>query len=101
MNLLGWVLFGVVVGLIARVIMPGKDPLGMIGTLVIGIMGALLGGWVGQALGWYQADETAGFVSATVGAIIILGIYYAVSPGYRRPKSGQDVKHKDSNRPAA
>jgi uncharacterized membrane protein YeaQ/YmgE (transglycosylase-associated protein family) len=99
MNLLGWILFGFVVGLIARVIMPAKDPLGMIGTIVIGILGALLGGWVGQALGWYEADDTGGFICATAGAIIILGIYYAVSPGYKR-KTNQTVR-KGSNRPAA
>lgn len=100
MNLLGWVVFGFVVGLIAHAIIPGKDPLGMIGTLVLGILGALLGGWVGQGLGWYQADDGAGFISATVGAIIILGIYYAVSPS-RRVNDSQDSKRKDSGRPAA
>jgi len=101
MNVLGWVMFGFVVGLIARVIMPGKDPMGLLGTIVIGILGALLGGWVGQAMGWYQPEGAAGFVAATVGAVIILGIYYAVSPERRRPKVSQRIKPKDSQRPAA
>ena len=78
MAILGWILFGFVVGLIARVIMPGRDPLGLIGTTVLGIVGALLAGWIGHLVGWYQPGEGAGFVSATIGAIIVLAIYYAI-----------------------
>jgi uncharacterized membrane protein YeaQ/YmgE (transglycosylase-associated protein family) len=78
MSVLGWILFGFVVGLIARAVMPGRDPLGLIGTTVLGMIGALIAGWMGQALGLYTSDEGAGFVSATLGAIIILGIYYAI-----------------------
>jgi uncharacterized membrane protein YeaQ/YmgE (transglycosylase-associated protein family) len=73
----------------------------MIGTIVIGIFGALLGGWIGQALGWYQPEEGAGFIAATAGAVIVVGIYSAVSPGYRTIKTAQNLKRKDSNRPAA
>lgn len=78
MSILGWILFGFVVGLLARAIIPGRDPLGLIGTSVLGIFGALLGGWLGQALGWYGPDDGAGFVSATVGAVVVLTIYYFV-----------------------
>ncbi len=95
MSILGWVLFGFVVGLIARALMPGRDPLGLIGTTVLGIVGALLGGWVGQALGWYGPTDGAGFVSATLGAIVVLLIYNAVVRRRRvpgRPSSrGRDV----------
>jgi uncharacterized membrane protein YeaQ/YmgE (transglycosylase-associated protein family) len=84
MNILGWILFGFVVGLIARVVMPGRDPLGLIGTTVLGIIGALLAGWIGQAAGWYRADEGAGFISATIGAIVVLAIYHMVAGRSRR-----------------
>lgn len=79
MNVLGWILFGFVVGLIARAVMPGRDPMGLIGTTVLGIVGALLGGWLGQAMGWYSPDEAAGFIAATVGAVVVLGLYNWIS----------------------
>src|SRR3954464_15708000 len=78
MHILGWILFGFVVGLIARAIMPGRDPLGLIGTSILGILGALLAGWLGQAVGWYSPGEGAGFITATIGAIIVLGLYYMI-----------------------
>lgn len=88
MSILGWILFGFVVGLIARAIMPGRDPLGLVGTTVLGILGALLAGWLGQAFGWYAPNEAAGFVSATVGAIIVLAIYYSIVGRRRRAGIG-------------
>lgn len=78
MSILGWILFGFVVGLIARAIMPGRDPLGFIGTTILGVIGALVAGWLGQALGWYGPDDSAGFISATIGAIVVLAIYRVV-----------------------
>jgi uncharacterized membrane protein YeaQ/YmgE (transglycosylase-associated protein family) len=78
MGILGWILFGFVVGLIARAIMPGKDPLGLIGTTVLGIVGALVAGWFGQAVGWYGPDSGAGFVAATIGAIVLLALYHLI-----------------------
>jgi uncharacterized membrane protein YeaQ/YmgE (transglycosylase-associated protein family) len=86
MSILGWILFGFVVGLIARAVMPGRDPLGLIGTTVLGIIGALVAGWVGQALGIYAPNDGAGFVAATLGAIIVLAIYYGIT-GRRRLSS--------------
>ena len=65
MGVFGWILFGFVVGLIARAVMPGRDPLGLIGTVVLGMVGALLGGWVGQMLGLYVPGEDAGFVTGS------------------------------------
>src|SRR5689334_13985768 len=91
MSILGWILFGFVVGLIARAIMPGRDPIGLIGTIILGILGALFAGWLGQAAGWYAPDEGAGFVSATVGAIAILALYYTLT-GRRR------IGHRRENR---
>ena len=84
MGILGWILFGFVVGLIARAVMPGRDPLGLIGTTVLGIVGALMAGWIGQAMGLYTADDGAGFVAATLGAVIVLAIYHAVASRRRR-----------------
>lgn len=75
MGILGWILFGLVVGVIAKFIMPGRDPGGIIVTILLGIVGAVLGGYIGQALHLYQPGEPAGFVGATLGAILVLFIY--------------------------
>ena len=69
------IVIGFVVGLIAKAIMPGRDPGGFIVTVLLGIGGAVVATWLGQAVGWYQADQRAGFIGAVVGAIIILGLY--------------------------
>lgn len=75
MGILGWVLFGLVVGIVAKLVMPGRDPGGIIITILLGIVGALLGGFIGQALGLYQTGEPAGFIGATFGAILVLWVY--------------------------
>jgi uncharacterized membrane protein YeaQ/YmgE (transglycosylase-associated protein family) len=75
MSILWWILFGLIVGAIAKFIMPGKDPGGIIVTILLGIVGALLGGWLGQALGFYGPGESAGFIMAVIGAIILLLLY--------------------------
>jgi uncharacterized membrane protein YeaQ/YmgE (transglycosylase-associated protein family) len=79
MGILWWILFGLIVGAIAKLIMPGKDPGGIIVTILLGIVGALLGGWLGQALGFYGPGEPAGFIMAVVGAIIVLLLYRLVT----------------------
>lgn len=75
MGILGWIVFGLVVGAVAKLLMPGRDPGGIIVTMVLGIVGALLGGFVGRALGMYNANEGAGFIMALVGAVLVLAIY--------------------------
>ena len=75
MGILGWILFGLVVGIVAKFIMPGRDPGGIIVTILLGIVGALLGGYIGQALHLYGPGEPAGFVGATLGAILVLFVY--------------------------
>lgn len=75
MSILGWILFGLIVGALAKLVMPGRDPGGIIVTMLLGIAGALLGGFMGQALGFYQRGEEAGWVMATLGAILLLAIY--------------------------
>lgn len=74
-GVLGWMLFGLVVGAIAKLVMPGRDPGGIIVTMLLGIVGALLGGWVGRAAGWYGPNDGAGFLMSLVGAIILLALY--------------------------
>ena len=74
-GILGWIVFGLVVGVIAKLLTPGKDPGGLIVTILIGIAGAVVGGYVGRTLGWYGPEEPAGFIVATLGAILLLLIY--------------------------
>jgi uncharacterized membrane protein YeaQ/YmgE (transglycosylase-associated protein family) len=73
--ILGWILFGLIVGAIAKLVMPGRDPGGLAITILLGIVGALVGGFIGRLLGLYQRGEAAGFIMATIGAIVILFIY--------------------------
>ncbi|UOO81497.1 GlsB/YeaQ/YmgE family stress response membrane protein [Uruburuella testudinis] len=78
---MGWlvtIIVGFVVGVLAKVLHPGKDNLGFIMTTLLGIAGALLAGWVGQAAGWYQSGEPAGWIASTIFAVIILAIYTRV-----------------------
>jgi uncharacterized membrane protein YeaQ/YmgE (transglycosylase-associated protein family) len=70
-----WIVIGGLAGVIAKLLMPGKDPGGCIITIILGIVGALLAGWAGRALGLFGPDWRAGFVAAIVGAFIILLIY--------------------------
>jgi len=77
-GVLGWIFFGLVVGVIAKLLMPGRDPGGFIVTIVLGIVGALLGGWIGRAMGLYGPDQSAGFFMALLGSIILLGVYRLV-----------------------
>jgi uncharacterized membrane protein YeaQ/YmgE (transglycosylase-associated protein family) len=75
---IGWIIFGLVVGIVGKFLMPGRDPGGFIVTILLGIAGALLGGFIGRALGLYNEGEPAGFIMAVIGAIILLAIYRAV-----------------------
>jgi uncharacterized membrane protein YeaQ/YmgE (transglycosylase-associated protein family) len=77
-GVIGWIIFGLIVGAIAKLLMPGRDPGGIIITMALGIAGALLGGFVGRALGWYQENEPAGFLMSLVGAVLLLFIYRMV-----------------------
>lgn len=74
-SVLGWILFGLIVGVLAKLLMPGRDPGGVLVTIVLGIAGALIGGFLGRALGWYQPGEPAGFIVATLGAVLLLFVY--------------------------
>jgi uncharacterized membrane protein YeaQ/YmgE (transglycosylase-associated protein family) len=71
-------LIGLIAGAVAKFIMPGKDPGGIIITMLLGIAGSLLAGYLGRLLGFYQEGQTAGFIMSVVGAIVLLGIYRLV-----------------------
>lgn len=75
LHLLWMAIIGLVVGALAKLIMPGKDPGGIFITMLIGIAGALLAGWIGRAVGWYQEGQSAGFIMSLIGAIMLLAIY--------------------------
>jgi uncharacterized membrane protein YeaQ/YmgE (transglycosylase-associated protein family) len=68
-------IIGLIVGAIAKLLMPGKDPGGIFITMLIGIAGSLLAGFLGRALGWYAPGQSAGFIMSVVGALILLVIY--------------------------
>ena len=76
---LGWIIIGLLAGLIAKAITPGRDPSGCLITIVIGIAGAVLAGFLGQQLHWYRPGEGAGFLAAIVGAVLILVGYRFIS----------------------
>lgn len=75
MSFIGAIIIGLLAGIVAKLLMPGRDPGGFIVTILLGIGGALLATWLGQAVGWYGADESAGFIGAVIGAVIILALY--------------------------
>jgi uncharacterized membrane protein YeaQ/YmgE (transglycosylase-associated protein family) len=75
MGILTWILFGLVVGVIAKLLMPGRDPGGFIVTILLGIAGALFGGFIGRAMGFYGENQGAGWIMSILGAIILLALY--------------------------
>ena len=81
--MLGWIVSGLIIGIIAKLLMPGRDPGGFIITILLGIAGAMLGGFIGRAIGLYGPNQSAGWIVSILGAILLLGIYRAVG-GHRR-----------------
>lgn len=79
MGILWTILIGFIVGLVAKFLMPGRDPSGFIITVLIGIVGSVIASYLGGALGLYQVGETAGFIAAVLGAMLLLFIYRMVS----------------------
>ena len=75
MYIIGWILFGLFVGIVAKFLMPGRDPGGFFITVLLGIVGSLVGGFLGRLVGWYGDGDPAGFVMAVVGSIVLLAAY--------------------------
>ncbi len=83
-HLIGWILFGLVVGIIAKLLMPGRDPGGFIITALLGIAGSLLGGVLGRLLGLYQHGGAGGWIMSILGAVVLLFLYRLIT---RRPRA--------------
>lgn len=75
MQILWMLIVGLIVGALAKLIMPGKDPGGIVVTMLLGVAGALIAGFLGRSLGWYREGESAGLIFSIIGALILLGIY--------------------------
>lgn len=84
MGVIWVILVGLVVGALAKLVMPGRDPGGIIVTILLGIAGALVAGLVGRAVGWYQLYEAPGLIASVIGAVLVLGIYRLIL-GARTP----------------
>jgi uncharacterized membrane protein YeaQ/YmgE (transglycosylase-associated protein family) len=72
---IGWMIFGLIVGAIGKLLMPGRDPGGILVTMALGIAGALIAGFLGRALGWYGPADGAGYIASILGAILLLWLY--------------------------
>jgi uncharacterized membrane protein YeaQ/YmgE (transglycosylase-associated protein family) len=82
-GIIAWIVFGLIVGVVAKFLMPGRDPGGFVVTILLGIVGAIVGGFLGRAVGWYGPDDPAGFVMAVLGAMVLLIGYRLIA---RRPR---------------
>jgi uncharacterized membrane protein YeaQ/YmgE (transglycosylase-associated protein family) len=79
-GIIGWIVFGLIVGVIAKLLMPGKDPGGFIITILIGIAGAVLGGLLGRMVGLYGPNQAAGLIMSVLGAVLLLFLYRKLRP---------------------
>ena len=86
LEVLGWIVFGLIVGVLAKLLVPGRDPGGIVITILLGIAGSLLGGWVGRMLGFNGPGQAGGWIMSILGAVLLLVIYHAVNR--RRPRAG-------------
>jgi uncharacterized membrane protein YeaQ/YmgE (transglycosylase-associated protein family) len=82
MHWLWTIVIGLVIGALANLIMPGKDPGGFIVTILLGIAGSIVATWLGRVVGWYQGEQSAGFIMSVVGAMLLLAIYHAMRKGF-------------------
>lgn len=75
MHLLWTLIIGLVIGAVAKLLMPGKDPGGFIITILLGIAGSFMATFLGRAVGWYREDSSAGFIASVLGAMLLLFLY--------------------------
>lgn len=83
-GIISTLIIGLIVGAIAKLLMPGRDPGGCIVTILLGIVGALIAGYLGRAVGWYEPGHPAGFIASVIGAMLVLLIYRLII-GRRSP----------------
>jgi uncharacterized membrane protein YeaQ/YmgE (transglycosylase-associated protein family) len=79
MTIIGWIVSGLIIGALAKLLMPGRDPGGILVTMLLGIAGAMTGGFVGRALGFYGPGEAAGWLMSILGAIVLLALYRMIA----------------------
>jgi len=79
LSLIGWIISGIIIGALAKLVMPGRDPGGILVTMLLGIAGALVGGFVGRALGFYGSNQSAGWIMSIIGAIVLLALYRMIA----------------------
>ena len=80
-TIIGTLVIGLIIGAVAKLLMPGKDPGGCIITILLGIAGSFVAGYLGHALGWYEAGQPAGFIASVIGAMLLLLIYRLIAGG--------------------
>jgi uncharacterized membrane protein YeaQ/YmgE (transglycosylase-associated protein family) len=78
MHIIGTIIIGFLAGLVAKMLMPGRDPGGFVITTLLGIAGAFIAKYIGSALNWYRPEEAAGFIASVIGAILILAVYHLI-----------------------
>ncbi len=83
-GIIGWIVFGLIVGAVAKLLTPGRDPGGIIVTMLLGIVGAVLGGFLGRSLGLYGPQDSAGILMSILGAVVVLLLYRML---IRRPRT--------------
>ena len=88
MSILWMIVIGLVIGGLAKLLMPGRDPGGVFITFLLGVGGSIVAGFVGRVAGWYAEGETAGFIAAVFGAILLLALYRALTSRGRERRSG-------------
>lgn len=85
MHLIGTIIIGFIIGAIAKLLMPGRDPGGWIISILLGLAGSAVGGWLGRVFGWYQPDEPAGFLMSVIGAVVLLWGYRLIAKPRSNP----------------
>lgn len=78
--LIGTLIIGLIIGVVAKLLMPGRDPGGCIITMLLGVAGSFVASYLGEKLGWYQQGEAAGFIASVVGAMLLLLLYRLIAP---------------------
>jgi uncharacterized membrane protein YeaQ/YmgE (transglycosylase-associated protein family) len=86
MTILGWIVFGLIVGAVAKLVMPGRDGGGILVTMGLGIVGAMVGGFIGRATNMYGPNDAAGFFMATLGAVVVLFLWRMIAGRSAAPR---------------